>query len=145
MRKMTLIFTYFFLVHLSGCSNKPKAVNDSFELPVYPALYTQENADSLTLAKPIIVALSGQVVTNLQIPTPIPQATLLLEFEKEKRWTRYTELTTDLEGKFKITQKIFPGNYKLSINSPKKWQGELKFNVSDKPISNLFLTVSEKK
>lgn len=151
---------YFLLALLMmslGCSSKPTAVNSEIDyLPVLEdsAVATSALAAGASsnvqvrgrrdyLKRNPSVAISGQLLLKSEIPTPLSNTRVNLYLWANNAWKVISEMSTDIEGKFVVTQKLLPGKYQLNVMNP-KYVGVLPVTLDDKPIKDLIFEVSRK-
>ncbi len=130
------------LLLIFACSNKPKAVNDTAHWPLAP--FTTPESTQEVLHRPAESAISGQLLLKSQISSILPNTRLNLYRLDGQVWKLVSEFNTDIDGRFAVTQKLFPGRYELR-SAHSKYVGVLPVLLNDKAENDLIFEVTLKK
>ncbi|MBC7421260.1 MAG: hypothetical protein H7328_11080 [Bdellovibrio sp.] len=143
-----LIFAVLFLSW--ACSNKPKPLNPDQHSAAYNTVgnaflnFQTPDDQGQTFYNGSSSAISGRIFLKNTVSSIIPNAQLeLFKWSKEK-WVSVIKVSTNINGEFNVTHKLYPGKYELRTVS-QKYQGILLIALDDKPIKDLIFEVSLKK
>ena len=133
------------LIGLTSCSSK-KAVNDDTTPALaafVPSYGVGSSAQGDFLARQSKAGISGQLFLKSQISSILPNTRINLYQWQKNQWKLISELSTDIEGKFSITQALFEGRYELRVANP-KYVGQLPVVLDEKPVKDLIFEVTLK-
>lgn len=138
---MKIALSILVVVLSAACTSKKKPVNSLLDSPVYPIPAVGRPVDPLS--RPIIEAVSGQVISKGDMPIRVSRAPLRLSVLKNAKWETVIEFNSETDGSFRITRPLLPGRYELRIIS-NKYEGAIPLDLQNHPIKNLVFEVSEK-
>ncbi|MBC7742462.1 MAG: prealbumin-like fold domain-containing protein [Bdellovibrionaceae bacterium] len=132
---------------LLGCSHEPKPVNPSptkTKTNILFPIATGPQGTQEVLNRKNKAALAGKVILKDQLGKLVSNAHFNLYKRINNGWKLISEITTDINGEFAVTQELYHGRYELRPVSS-KYEGKLVVDIDDKPERDLIFEVTIKK
>jgi 5-hydroxyisourate hydrolase-like protein (transthyretin family) len=131
-----------------GCISGPSPVNTGPSRTVLPSSsitndydrhkQLQDDASKQTPE----AAIAGTVMTSDRIAIPVSRILIGLYILENGTWTEVTRMTTEIDGKFSITRRLYSGTYDVRSLDP-RYKGKVGLTLVSSPVLNLILSVSK--
>lgn len=125
---------------LTGCSSKPLSRKSFTDFIPVPATANDNPYDRNPNKIATFVGLSGMVmVTRTDLPLPGSNMNVVLvKLRPNRKDEVMGEITTNIQGEFYFSRKLFPGNYELRLKH-KGFFGKSAVVLEDKPIQHILI------
>lgn len=145
MKKQIVFLAFAFL---AACQSQPGPVNkDLPSVTMRPTLDPSTPPDAPpppedTLKPNPKSAISGTLYLKSEISTLLSNARVGLYIKAAQQWNKIDEMSSDYQGHFSFTQKLYPGEYELRIMDP-RFSGKLPLTIENKPLKGVIFEVSK--
>lgn len=134
-----------------GCSGKRVVNPDSSTPPLIPGENGYLTSDPPQASAPIAgqsfndymqrsprVGISGNLYLKGDIPTPLGRIQLALFQLENGKWNEISRLSTELDGSFSFTRKLYEGDYQIQVMDS-RFSGRMSLKLSSSPQKDLIL------